>query len=520
VRLLDLAAYDSSSTNLPLLAEFNSEALALGWSQNARSVTAVTPRGTIRMFSLASNAVVRTYRGSNIVSGAAIAPNGRWAARALASGTILVTDLVSGETRATFRENSPLDMHLTFSGNSRMLAAAGSGQSIRLWETDSWRELRPLRGHYGSVLDVTFGPTEHVLASVAHDRQAHLWRLQEKPVPGYQRGGEKDLEYPQAPVFAPGAARAALSTRLDEFVLWSPNAQTFKPTHSGRAMAFSPDGTRLLVYSPARQALELRDVPTGRTLRSVTLNPPPDSYPSPVLSADGRWLAARRTDGRMVLYEAATGVTNRVLPFGAAAWAFSPQGGTLAVLAQWSLTGPSGAPGRTSAVDAEDTEPAPLPSNKDVVLYDLASAQVRAGLSTWSSPTLGFSPDGATLAVAPEVGAVALLEVSTGRRLSTLRGLSSVLLSLAFSPDGQRLATGSLDDEVLLWHLPTGREIASYPVPGPVSTLAFAPNGRALVAGGAGPYHFFEAPGVKLPVYLMSPPTKTSIRTVWELVAR
>jgi WD40 repeat protein len=122
--------------------------------------------------------------------------------------------------------------------------------------------------------------------------------------------------------------------------------------------------------------------------------------------------------------------------------------------------------------------------------------------------------------VAPEVGAVALLEVSTGRRLSTLRGLSSVLLSLAFSPDGQRLATGSLDDQVLLWHLPTGREIASYPVPGPVSALAFAPNGRALVAGGAGPYHFFEAPGVKLPVYLMSPPTKTSIRTVWELVAR
>ncbi|HXJ61786.1 MAG TPA: protein kinase [Verrucomicrobiae bacterium] len=519
VRILDLAAYQENTTNLPLIAEFNSEALALAWSQNARSVTAVTPHGTIRMFSLASNAVLRTYRGSNTVTGAAVAPNGRWAARALASGTILVTDLVSGETRATFRETSPLDMHLAFSANSRMLAAAGSGQSIRLWETETWRELPPLRGHYGAVLDVTFGPTEHVLASVGHDHQAHLWRLQDKPTPVYQRGPEKDVEYPQAPIFSPGATRAALATRLDEFVLWNANSQTFKPTHYGRALAFSPDGNRLLVWSPARKALELRDVLNGRTLRSVPLIPPPDSYPSPVISPDGRWLAARRNDGRVVLYEAATGATNRVLPFGAAAWAFNPHGGMLAALAQWSLANTNDTAPRAEAQDAESGLGTST-SVKDVVLFDLSSGQLRSGLSTWSSPSLGFSPDGTMLAVAPEVGAIALLETSTGKRLSVLRGVSSVPLVMAFSPDGQRLATGSLDDAVLLWHLPTGREIASYPVSGPVPALAFSPNGRLLVAGGTGPYRFFEAPGVKLPVYPLTRPTKTSVRTVWELVAR
>src|SRR5262249_50748829 len=77
VKILDLANYVAGRSKIDLLGQFDSEALALGWSQNARTVTAITPRGTIRMFSLASNAVVRTFKGSNTVTGAALSPNGR-----------------------------------------------------------------------------------------------------------------------------------------------------------------------------------------------------------------------------------------------------------------------------------------------------------------------------------------------------------------------------------------------------------------------------------------------------------
>src|SRR5262249_35730500 len=160
--------------------------------------------------------------GSNTLTGAAIAPNGRWIARALASGYIVISDLASGDLRATLREPSPTDMHLVFSPNSRVLAAAGAGQRIRLWETDSWRELPPLRGRAGRVVDVACGTDDRRLASVGHETNlVRLWRGEDNSVPRYARKAGDDTIYPNPPVFAPNGRRLALATRLDEFVIWS-----------------------------------------------------------------------------------------------------------------------------------------------------------------------------------------------------------------------------------------------------------------------------------------------------------
>lgn len=502
VQILDLTHFNAGSASPETVGQFDSEAMALGWSLNGRTLTAITPRGTIRMFSLASNAVVRTFRGSNTVTGAALSPNGRWAARALASGQILITDLVNGETRATLREPSPIDMHLTFSQNSHLMAAAGGGQIIRLWETETWHELSSLRGHSGPIIDVAFGPTELVLASVGHDNQTQIWRRLEKAAPAFTRGGEADTEYPNPPVFSPAGTRIAVSTRLDEFALWSPNSHTFKSTNYGRALGFSPDSNRLLAWSPKNGSLELRNAANGALLSSLPLTPAPRNYPCPMLSPDGRSLVAYLGNQQLALYDAATGRVRKTYRARAAAWQFSPDGRKLAVLAEHATEAGG------SNTNAHPTTPLPpaLPEAKELsplrraqelLLIDMVTGQVNGGLSRWSSPSLCFSPDGRTLAIAPEFGTVALLEVDSGRPLALMQGLRSVILSMAFSPDGQRLATGSLDDDVVLWHVAAHREIASFPLVGPVHGLAFSPNGRLLVAGGSGPYAFLEAPGLK-----------------------
>jgi WD40 repeat protein/predicted Ser/Thr protein kinase len=481
VRVLDL---DRNS----VVGQFDAEAMALGWSPDAQAIAAVAPNGTVRVFSRSENRVTKTIPGSNTLTGAAVAPNGRWIARALASGYIVISDIVSGDLRATLREPSPTDMHLVFSPNSRVLAAAGAGQRIRLWETDSWRELPPLRGHSGQVIDVAFGSDERRLASVGHENLVRLWHRDDNAVPRYARKAGDDTVYPNAPVFAPSGRRLALATRLDEFVIWSPQSHTVKWTSYGRPVAFSPDSESLLAWLPRAREFELLDTASGSRLRTLRLEPPPAAYPSPTLSPDGRWLAGDVGDGRLGIYDVVSGRVRQSFNVRAAAWQFSPDSLKLAALDE---------------------------TTQQALVFDLDHWTWSAGLSPWRSASLSFSPDSRTLAVAQDDGAVALIDVASQRQTALLAGHRSLILSMAFCPDGQRLVTGSLDDVVMLWHLPAQRDIAAYPTPHPVHGLAFSADGRRLVAGGPGPYQIWEARDFK-PQLVTPVVTNIVVGTIWE----
>ncbi len=70
---------------------------------------------------------------------------------------------------------------------------------------------------------------------------------------------------------------------------------------------------------------------------------------------------------------------------------------------------------------------------------------------------------------------------------ATLKGHTSVVVSVAFSPDGKTLASASYDGTLKLWDMATGKERATLgEYTGCVGCVAFSPDGKTLASGTIG----------------------------------
>jgi WD40 repeat protein len=121
-----------------------------------------------------------------------------------------------------------------------------------------------------------------------------------------------------------------------------------------------------------------------------------------------------------------------------------------------------------------------------VTVYELKTGRVRWSQSLQAGADgLAFSPDGGMLAVGLGEPAVRCWNVANGRELPPFPGDLEHHVCVAFSPDGNRLAAGAYfyhPNLLRLWDVASREEKATFP--GPISQVAFSPNGRLLATVG------------------------------------
>jgi WD40 repeat protein len=107
---------------------------------------------------------------------------------------------------------------------------------------------------------------------------------------------------------------------------------------------------------------------------------------------------------------------------------------------------------------------------------------------------IAFSPDGKLLASGSVGKTIKIWQIGTEEELrslktgsvgvTSLKGHSDRINSLAFSPDGKILASGSDDKTIKIWQLATGKLICTLTGHlAAVQSVAFSPNGLMLVSG-------------------------------------
>ncbi len=303
----------------------------------------------------------------------------------------------------------------------------------------------------------------------------------------------------------------------------------YNPISQIQSIAYSPDGTRLAVagftgvqvYSTSSGAL-IGSIPTSATngVFSVAF-----SKDSKLLAVGGQGIVDTKYAGIAEIWNVASISLNASFASSSTnvySVAFSPDGSTLAdggdngALELWSIASGSKSFALSTAAKIQVNSVSFSPDGKTLAaggqnsgngtntavleLWNVSAGVLNFRPSIQASfiSSVAFSPNGSSVVVGgasidpsthSDVGLLQLYSVSTGQLSRSLATLATNISSVTFSPDGSKVADGGISDVsgvLETWNA----SAASIPVPyetsetGGVLSVAYAPNGKKLTAGG------------------------------------
>jgi WD40 repeat protein/beta-lactamase regulating signal transducer with metallopeptidase domain len=489
-------------------------------------------------------------RGRGEAPGMAFTPDGKALAVAMTefkeqksiTSSLKIWDVASGKETGEIKGTEGVPMSaVAFAPDGKVLAY-GAVNSIYLCEPDTGKEIRQIKVPDG-VASLVFSPDGKALAVRGRSQQVRLWET-ETGKELYQLGEDTLARLGGGVVFAlvasfgPETRNLAFSPDGKQIAtasgstvrLWDAATGKELPLTDGHqgalaAVALSADGKTVVSWG-ADRTVRRWEAATGKALGSFGV---PPGTTSVSLSPDGKTVALANVDNSIRLVETATGKELHKLagpPNGTGALAFAPDGRVLAA------RGGDNAIRLYDVARGSELRPITAQATDNPAYGDVAVVKARALLGGNSSAGLVFSPDGKLLASpgssssvvgargAAGVGArgasggargtIDLYDVATGKVVRKIESAQPVA-NFAFSPDGRVLAAENADQSITLWEVASGKERAHQgkppvqPAPptglvayrvvlaggpagfaapaGPV-TLAYSPDGRALVARG------------------------------------
>jgi WD40 repeat protein len=340
-----------------------------------------------------------------------------------------------------------------FSPDGRRVVTGSLDFTAQVWDMESGARLTPPLRHDADVVSVEFSADGRQLVTGSADRTARVWDAAsgQALTPPLPHGDTVRLA-----AFLPEEERLLTASADGTVCVWELGGGVLARhilTHGDKALLarFSPDGQRAATAS-ADGWVQVWDTDTGDPAAPAIRGS--HKWPRLEFDRDGRRLLTGSA-----IFDIATG--QMVHPIqGELHASFSPDGRQVA------------------SVDLTA-----------VSVWDAASGQALHRFlrpPSASSSTAAISPDGQRLAYEHTLGALRIMDLSTGTLVVEIRAHQPRMAAACFSPESRRVLTASLDFTARVWDAASGQPL-SPPLThrGPVADACFSRDGRQVLTASA-----------------------------------
>ena len=152
--------------------QYGSEAMRL--SPDEKTLLEVGD-GRIRLIDVASGEERVLFRGDGVGNGAAISPDGVFAAGACCGGVVHVWSVTDGREALTLSGHTDFVNSIAYSPDGGRIVTASDDQTARVWDVRKGGEVFALRGHTGAVNSAEFDAAGGRIVTASGDGTYSVW---------------------------------------------------------------------------------------------------------------------------------------------------------------------------------------------------------------------------------------------------------------------------------------------------------------------------------------------------------